>query len=73
MVYEFTVGFGRNAAGTNLSTGTTNWTTVLSWNPDSIATPPAAIRNSNSLEVNVTGVAATDIDWDVHIDLVRSR
>jgi hypothetical protein len=73
VVYEFTVGFGRNAAGTNLSTGTTNWTTVLSWNPDSIATPPAAILNSNALEVNVTGVAATDIDWDVHIDLVRSR
>jgi len=73
VVYEFTVGFGRNAAGTNLSTGTTNWTTVLSWNPDSIATPPAAILNSNTLEVNVTGVAATDIDWDVHIDLIRSR
>lgn len=73
VVYEFTVGFGRNAGGTDLSTGTTNWTTVLSWNPDSIATPPAAILSSNTLEVNVTGVAATDIDWDVHIDLIRSR
>ena len=72
-VYEFEVGFGRNASGTNLSTGTGNWASVMSWNPDSLATPPTATMSANVLNVDVTGVAATSIDWDVHIDLVRSR
>ena len=73
VVYEFEVGFGRNAVGTNLSTGTGNWASVMSWNPDSLATPPTATMSANVLNVDVTGVAATSIDWDVHIDLVRSR
>lgn len=73
VVYEFEVGFGRNAVGTNLSTGTGNWASVMSWNPDSLATPPTATMSANVLSVDVTGVAATSIDWDVHIDLVRSR
>ena len=67
------MGFGRNASGTNLSTGTGNWASVMSWNPDAIGTPPTATMSASVLSVDVTGVAATSIDWDVHIDLVRSR
>lgn len=71
--YQFYAGYRRNGAGSSLSTGTTSFTSVRSWNPDSLASVPTATLVSNTLTITVTGVAATTIYWVTKIRLTQAR
>lgn len=71
--YEFYAGFRNNGTSSSLSTGTTDWTSVRAWNPDSIATPPTAQLNTNSLRLRVTGVAAETWSWSAVVELSACR
>jgi hypothetical protein len=72
-VYTFSAGFRRSGAGSSLSSGTTNFTAGLAWNPDALASPPTATLATNTLTVTVTGVAATTINWSVNVKLISAR
>lgn len=68
--YIITGGFRRNAAGSSaFSAGTA----ILSYNPDSMATPPTFDLSSNTLRARVTGIAATVMTWVVNIRTLQSK
>jgi hypothetical protein len=69
VAYVFESGFRRNSGGSSLSSGGASFVTVRAWNPDAIATIPAADLSANTLRVQVTGVAAETWTWVVHIQL----
>ena len=70
VAYEYYAGFRRATGGAAaLSTGTTTATEVRAWNPDSIATPPTVVLATNTLKVQVTGVAAETWDWSAKVQI----
>jgi hypothetical protein len=71
--YEFSCGFRRTSVGMTLSTATTSWSTDSSWNPDSFPTIPVAILDITTLKINVTGIAATSINWCSTVVMTLSR
>jgi hypothetical protein len=64
--------FSRNITS-SLSSGTTDGTEIAVWNPGSFGTLPTCTLSTDTLQVTVTGIAATDIDWDVHVNLYGAR
>ena len=64
--------FSRNTTS-SLSSGTTSGTEIAVWNPGSFGTLPSCGLSTNTLEVIVTGILATDIDWDVHVMIYGAR
>lgn len=73
VAYQFYAGFRNNGAASSLSTGTTSWTSVQSWNPDGIATIPTADLSTNTLRVRVTGVAAETWTWSCVIEMSGAK
>jgi hypothetical protein len=73
VTYSWRVGFRRNSVGSTLSSGTSSWTAVTAWNPDGFATVPVADLSTNTLRVVATGIAATTINWVLHVRLNLSR
>jgi hypothetical protein len=69
VTYKFFTGYRRNATTSSLSSGTSSWTTERAWNPDSFATIPAGVLSTHTLQINVTGIAATTINWTVRVRL----
>lgn len=64
--------FARNTTS-SLSSGTTSGTEIAAWNPGAFGTLPTCTLSTNTLEVTVTGIAATTVDWDVHVVIYGSR
>jgi hypothetical protein len=73
VTYSWRVGFRRNSVGSSLSSGGSTWTAVTAWNPDAFPTPPVADLATNTLRVVATGIAATTINWALHVRLNLSR
>jgi hypothetical protein len=71
--YEFYSGFRRNTTTTSLSTGTAAFTSVRSWNPDTIATIPTATLSVNTLQAEVTGVTGETWTWSCLVDMSTSK
>lgn len=69
VAYQFYAGFRNNGTTSSLSSGSSSFTSVRTWNPDGIATVPTATLATNTLKATVTGVSSETWTWSCLIEL----
>jgi len=70
--YVFEAAYNRPSAG-SLTWATSDPTTSKSYKTAGVLTAPALTKTSNTLEINITGIAATTFSWVIRVERMQSK